>query len=62
MYQYKRNLLPDCLECPLFTVDQVHNYCTTLVTPKLFMFLLVEQIFVNFLLITKDLSILYSIL
>ena len=28
MYQYKHNLLPDCLDCPLFTVDQVHNYNT----------------------------------
>ena len=28
IYQYKHNLLPDCLECPLLTVDQVHNYNT----------------------------------
>ena len=28
IYKYKHNLLPDCFECPLLTVDQVHNYNT----------------------------------
>ena len=28
MYQHKHNLLPSCLDCPLFTVDQIHYYNT----------------------------------
>ena len=28
IYKYKHNLLPDCFECPLLTVDRVHNYDT----------------------------------
>ena len=54
---YLFNLLSDCFERPLLTVDQVHNYNTR--NSKAFMFLPAGQIFVNFLLITKDLY--YSI-
>ena len=28
IYQYKHKLLPDCFECPLLTVNQIHNYNT----------------------------------
>ena len=28
IYKYKHNLFHDCFECPLLTIDQVHNYNT----------------------------------
>ena len=55
IYQYKHTLLPDCFECPLLTVNQIHDYNTLIpVNQEHLTSLIAGQILAYFLLIIKD--------